>query len=181
MYRGTLCADSGMSQRETHCRSLSISPEPSMKLFWRDDNNFHYKYLDSTSSSGRLYCTMPRTTEEITAQVQSTLDKLEPLLNRTDADPRPVVLMTCGIAGPSQAFPLPNIPSSHQQSRSRQAPANPHSPKPSLPDIHASSASPSTPSSPPATDSTGRTMPLQSTKTTRTKRTPLSWRTCSPP
>lgn len=35
----------------------------------------------------------------VDAKVETTLQQLEPLLQRTEADPRPVILMTCGVSG----------------------------------------------------------------------------------
>ena len=45
---------------------------------------------------------MALTSEIVDAKVQATLERLEPRLQRSEADSRPVVFMTCGIAGQSR-------------------------------------------------------------------------------
>ena len=109
--------------------------------------------------------------------ISQILSDLHPQIQRTTSDPRPIVLMMCGMTGkPTHLEPLrlphspihppfswfslkpptPYAPSSNP--RSLQAPENPPSRNPSSkPSPHSHNDSPSTPTSTPATASTGST------------------------
>lgn len=93
--RGTVTTS--MSQ-PTNLRSYHVLASCTLSIYTSD-------ILHSQSQNA----TMESPASTVDQKVQQTLDRLEPLLKRTPTDPRPVVLMTCGVAGQQTSSHQPTV------------------------------------------------------------------------